>query len=549
MKISRIPGSLALGAFFSICLFHASAPVSAASLSLSEKGVEIDNGADAQFVLEYPALVVGADKKKVKIENKELSEKSVKLSYAGGGAVTLTLGDGQITMQTADLPAESKFLSGTLQIGAPFAGGGNWKLGSTEGAFPVEAAKPPLLGQGTATSFSLTSPGGAATILEVPAGTFQQLQDARSWGSAGFFWQYWAPVDVTDTVTISISDKAGAAPSVAPKKRAASAPAAAAGADPEVATKPRTAAVPAPLPTVAVGETKVLKWKDGKRSPFMLEFDDSCAGQLINVIPELVKRKMVGTFYAVGSGAVYKNKQKDWEAAAKLPGIEIANHTAHHNGVQNVEELKSELTECNEVIKGLYPDRPWPRLISFGTPGGVPWKVEKADFEAALAERHLINRPSFSGPPLSYKGIDNTLDVVDNAIAKNEMGHVDFHGVGADWHVSSIKLFHALLDHLELNKDAVWVTDPVSYHQYLTERKTAKVATLESKPALITLSLTSEADPQFYNLPLTLVTGVPADWQNCIVTQGKATTTVPVTGGLAKYDALPGDAKITLAKK
>src|SRR3954467_7929180 len=104
-----------------------------------------------------------------------------------------------------------------------------------------------------------------------------------------------------------------------------------------------------PLLTLGLGlvaadaDTQVLKWKDGKKAVFILSFDDSCQSQLNNVVPELNKRKLTGTFYLVMGGGVHAGRKKDWEAAVKSPYIVDANHTFTHKGVKSVEELDGEL--------------------------------------------------------------------------------------------------------------------------------------------------------------------------------------------------------------
>ena len=44
-----------------------------------------------------------------------------------------------------------------------------------------------------------------------------------------------------------------------------------------------------------IGTTQILKWKDGKKAAFTLGFDDSAPSQLAHVVPELERRKIVGT--------------------------------------------------------------------------------------------------------------------------------------------------------------------------------------------------------------------------------------------------------------
>src|SRR2546426_1324490 len=72
-------------------------------------------------------------------------------------------------------------------------------------------------------------------------------------------------------------------------------------------------AAPADAPAGGPGATTVLKWKDGKKAVFLLMFDDSAPTDIKNVIPELKKRGMTGTFYIVPGGGPFKAAQKAWE--------------------------------------------------------------------------------------------------------------------------------------------------------------------------------------------------------------------------------------------
>lgn len=300
--------------------------------------------------------------------------------------------------------------------------------------------------------------------------------------------------------------------------------------------------------SAADGDTQVLKWKDGKKGAFMLAFDDSAPSQLKNVVPELEKRKIVGNFYLVTGNGLYNAIKRRWEAAAKSPYVAVANHTFTHKGVNDATELDPQLAQCNEVLYALKPDGKRPRLFGFGKPGGVPWKVTPEEQATALAKHNLCNRPPFAGPPINYKSAEATVAAVDAALAKGEMGHLDFHGVGEDWLVTPVEWFTALLDKLESVRDQLWITDVVSWHQYVTERDSADIKTVSSEADAITLELSSKADPALYDLPLTLSTKVPAAWENCLVSQGANTKALMVKDGAVQYDALPGGGTITLKK-
>ncbi len=294
--------------------------------------------------------------------------------------------------------------------------------------------------------------------------------------------------------------------------------------------------------------TQILKWKDGKKAAFMLAFDDSAPSQLKNVVPELEKRKIVGNFYLVTGNKLYAALKRRWEDAAKSPYVAVANHTFTHKGVNNAVELEPELALCNEVLYKLKPEGKQPRLFGFGRPGGVPWQVTPQEQTEALAKHQLCDRPPFAGPPINYKSAEATIAAVDAAIAKGEMGHLDFHGVGEDWLVTPVEWFTALLDKLEAVRDQVWITDVVSWHQYVTERSSAEIKSLKANKDAISLELSCKAAAALYDLPLTLSTKVPAEWKSCVVMQGANSSTVPVQDGAVKYDALPGGGVITLKK-
>jgi peptidoglycan/xylan/chitin deacetylase (PgdA/CDA1 family) len=294
-------------------------------------------------------------------------------------------------------------------------------------------------------------------------------------------------------------------------------------------------------------QTRILKWKDGKKGVFLLAFDDSCPSHVDNAVPELVKRGIPGTFYVNPGNGPWQARRQAWEGDIPgQPGIEYGNHTFWHRGATNAVQLDVELAKCAEAIDGCFPERKKPRLVSFGRPGGVPWTVTEDEKKAALAKYHLAERPPFYGPPFHVKTVPEMEAWVDGAIAKGEMRHLDFHGVGGDWHVASMEYFTALLDRLVANRDKLWLTDAVSYHQYAAERDGTTVEVLQSDATGVRLRLACPLDPALYDLPLTLETRVPAAWGLCRVTQGATTVDVAASEGTIRYDALPGGGEVAI---
>lgn len=294
------------------------------------------------------------------------------------------------------------------------------------------------------------------------------------------------------------------------------------------------------------GHTEISKWPDGKKACFMLAFDDGAPTQLEHVVPRLIKREIVGNFYLVTGNSLYKGLHTKWEEAVKSPYISIANHTFTHTGATDPATLDREVAKCNEVLYALRPEREQPYLLGFGHPGGVPWTVTDDELKVALAKHNLINRPPFMGPTIHYKSAAESIAVIDTALSKGAMGHLDFHGVGGDWLSTPLDWFDEILDALEKRSEQLWVTDMISYHQYEKERDTSKVTILQNDANSIRLKVTNDLDAQFYNYPLTLSTVVPAGWGGCSVVQGDSRTFVKATDGRVAYQAYPIDKDIVI---
>lgn len=297
----------------------------------------------------------------------------------------------------------------------------------------------------------------------------------------------------------------------------------------------------------ADGDTTILKWKDGKKAAFALGFDDNAPSQLKNAVPELDRRKIPGTFYLVTGNGVWAATKAKWQEAAKSPYIVVANHTFTHKGANSVEELGPEIEKCNAVLQTLQSDRKAPYLMSFGKPGGVPWKVTDAEVAAAMDANHLINRPPFAGPPINYKSAEETLAVVDKALTRGDLGYLVFHGVGGDWLVTPVEWFTALLDKLEAHRSELWLTDFASAMKYRTEREGAETKVVETTPQKIRIAFTGKTDPSLYDEPLSLTTAVPAAWKNCTVSQAAAKSSATAEGGIVRYAAVPGKGEIVLS--
>ncbi len=309
----------------------------------------------------------------------------------------------------------------------------------------------------------------------------------------------------------------------------------------------------------AAGDTRVAKWQNDAKAVFLLMVDDSMPSAFEIGAPELQKRGMTATFYICPGKGEYKVFHDKWENEVWRTGVVYGNHTLTHGGVRSVEHARQEIGQTTDAIYKIVPGKQ-PRLLSYAQPGVGPgqWKINKEQEAAILKENHLIDRPTFAGHGAVYhwQTAEQMLALADKAIASGGMEYLIIHGIERrkpmntsfqDFWALNQDIYRAVLDGLKDRRDRgdLWITDHISYHQYLTERQTAKVQVLQADEKSIRLKLTSDADPQFYDHALTLVTEVPGDWKACQVAQGEQKASVTASDGKIQFDAAPGEVQIT----
>ena len=277
-------------------------------------------------------------------------------------------------------------------------------------------------------------------------------------------------------------------------------------------------------------------------------FDDGEPTHLQNAIPELQKRGLIGTFF-LNPGAKWYNKDA-WENEIPRTRMELANHSMHHTGATSVAEAEAELGGCQEILLRLYPERKIPRLIALSYPGGSPWMLSEEEKAVMQKKFNLLRRPvadaHVCGVHLNTPA--EMIGMVDRALANGSMEYLIFHGVGGDWLSVSLEDFAQALDAVAANRDALWVTDPVSVHKYAVERDSAQIHTLEKTDSLIRLSLQAVDDP-LYDEPLTLISSVPSTWTSCLLQQGERSKTLSITQSTITFEALPNGPEIILHDK
>jgi peptidoglycan/xylan/chitin deacetylase (PgdA/CDA1 family) len=312
----------------------------------------------------------------------------------------------------------------------------------------------------------------------------------------------------------------------------------------------------------AVTDSQVANWKDNKTAAFLLMFDDGFPSAYQVVIPELVRRKMIATFYVCPGGNNWLPKDQ-WETVIPKTGMVYGDHTWSHISTYDLATEDTQIRLCHEKIMSLfYPDGKR-HLMSFGLPGVTNWYSYGADYGAILDKYNLIERPTGKGhfAVFHWQTTDQMLALADKAIAKKGMEYLITHGVERrvsegdpdmgmqDFWALDRDILRAILDGLVIRRDRgdLWITDHISQYKYQMERDNKPVLQIQKADANeIQLTMTGTLDRELYDLPLTVITQVPPDWSSASVTQGAKTTIVHTSNGVLIYDALPDGSLITL---
>jgi hypothetical protein len=173
----------------------------AATLSLTDGGLVVDAGSMGKFTLDYPRILRSGGAQPLPPVEARAQGKQALLKYEGGTEITATLSDAEtVTLDLRKLPANVTHLRMDTLIDFGFSEGGTYQIGGGDAKpFPKEKPERPFLYQGNDTTFRLTSFEGKSLMFEVPAYSFQQLQDNREWGWKIYAWMFMAPCTATTT--------------------------------------------------------------------------------------------------------------------------------------------------------------------------------------------------------------------------------------------------------------------------------------------------------------------------------------------------------------
>lgn len=215
-------------------------------------------------------------------------------------------------------------------------------------------------------------------------------------------------------------------------------------------------------------------WK-GNRAALSLTFDDALACQLKNAVPEMDKRGIQGTFFAITNSKEYPLDVIGWRETLKK-GHEIGGHGVNHRKADTLNETTAayETGECkralenhfgNVVTSFCYPYTDAPGLLqkaveNAGYKQARGGRVARADKYIRASERpNFYNLPCFhvNGATFTH---GETQAWVDAALERNAWLTLMFHGIGEEtaWDNVPTPAFIQFLNFLtDARKRGLWV--------------------------------------------------------------------------------------------
>ena len=300
-------------------------------------------------------------------------------------------------------------------------------------------------------------------------------------------------------------------------------------------------------------KTQIARWKDNAKGVIVFYYDDGTGSALSFAVPTLEKYGVDGTFY-IAPGWFEKTPEKldVWIDAAKNPCIHLANHTWMHSGAKNLEEAESEIAKADDVLRS-HLGFPKNKLMSFSHPGGTPWAITQDQEHQLAAKYSLISRPhgakGVAGPKHDVKNAQDAIARLDLAEKSGELTFIMFHGVGGDWFKFPAADHEILIREVARRKTEgrIWAPATIDAQKYEAERNSASITNTTSADSL-SFELVVTTDPVQYDVPLTLVSPVPADWESAVIQQDQRSFKAPVHQGVLTYDVNPVSSRITVSQ-
>ncbi len=263
-----------------------------------------------------------------------------------------------------------------------------------------------------------------------------------------------------------------------------------------------------------------------------------------------------------------------WEEIREFAsrGHEFASHTISHPRLAVLDEVNMlwELEKCREdILHQLGPEHTFSCECPYGTENERVMEYALAIYPATrnrMPEEYLaeLNRGSRVPPsepdkpyvqwqrgPKTATPLDLMKSWVDTCLVQDNIWLVlVFHGVdGVGWEAIPGDTLDAYFSYMKQNENELWVATFQDVTKYMRERMNSTVKATRDREG-IKVSLSHNLDRELYDLPLTLKTAIPEEWEKISVSQNGSDLPYEIVsddpGKSVLYSALPGVNPVTI---
>lgn len=280
----------------------------------------------------------------------------------------------------------------------------------------------------------------------------------------------------------------------------------------------RRATDPATGLSVAIAD-----WHGGRRAALSIRFDDSHPTHLSKVIPTLDEYGFRGTFM-VNPGrhppnsrrrSAFHTQRSEWDAVARSGKHEFANHTLHHQGARNDEEMEFQVGEATEAIWRLFPNNS--KLLALNLGGGTYWETTKT-LRYYLDKYHLFDVSGSLGMDDVYGNrVAAFRQHIERHLDRRGWCRMHYHDIGDD-HGASEANFRAALEIAKEHESELWISGMADIYKYQTERDQATLTIANQGPHRAAVTLACRTDPTLYDQNLSIEISLPKAWSSNRVT-------------------------------
>jgi peptidoglycan/xylan/chitin deacetylase (PgdA/CDA1 family) len=242
-------------------------------------------------------------------------------------------------------------------------------------------------------------------------------------------------------------------------------------------------------------------WPDHAEGAVSLTFDDGMPSQLERAAPVLERVGLKATFYVNPGFSLDWDKNVGRWRRLSAEGHELGNHTDKHpcscqsdfrHGGDycleklDLKEIARAVDDAERALRDL-TSRP-SSARSFAYPcynTDIAAGATRASYVPEVAKRYSAARTGLredndpSTTDLSYvyafpadgQTAAQVISRIEGAVRRGRWAVIVFHGIGAEWNVTQISDFDAIIEYLAYNRNHVWIEPFVQISDYIRSHR------------------------------------------------------------------------------